>query len=558
MRSGGARWAMTEEFSASEKDAIFQELRNLDRRIARLELRLDLIPSEVAPEQSPLNPPPSMPAATDEDAGLELSIGEFGLAWAGSAVFLLGIVFLMMYAFNQGYHLLSTLIGYCAATGFYVAARIWQSDFPYLSRIVRGASLLLAYYATLRLHYFTATPLVENERVALVLLFLMVAVQLILALAARSQVLAAVAIFLCTVSGLFSGSQHLLLSLVTLQSALAVFLALRWAWWRVLNLTIVLSFAAHLIWLLNDPIARHSMQAVSQLQYHPIYLFLCAAVFSVPALLYHHDAQTDAARVAAVVLNCLGFSAVVSLAALALYHANISPIFGGAFLLLLVASAAQWVLTHVQFAPTTYACFSYMALSVAIYGNTGVPDAFLWLALQSFLVVSMALWFRSRTLVVVNTAIYLGILGTYWFTSPQSNLVNFVFAVVALASARVMNWKKERLTLRTDGLRNVYLAITFVLVLYSLYHAIPESFVALSWTVTAAGYFLISILLKNVKYRWMALFTMMATVLYLFVVDLARLDPRFRVAAFLFLGLMAVSISVFYTRFRRFIGGAKR
>jgi uncharacterized membrane protein len=94
--------------------------------------------------------------------------------------------------------------------------------------------------------------------------------------------------------------------------------------------------------------------------------------------------------------------------------------------------------------------------------------------------------------------------------------------------------------------------------LYSLYHAIPESFVALSWTVTAAGYFLISILLKNVKYRWMALFTMMATVLYLFVVDLARLDPRFRVAAFLFLGLMAVSISVFYTRFRRFIGGAKR
>jgi hypothetical protein len=549
---------MTEEFSASEKDAIFQALRNLDRRIARLELRLDLLPSDAASLPAELSPPPSMPAASDEDAGLELSIGEFGLAWAGSAVFLLGIVFLMTYAFNQGYHLLSTLIGYCAAAGFYVVARIWPGDFPYLSRIVSGASLLLAYYATLRLHYFAAAPLVENERVALVLLFLMVAVQLILALAARSQVLAGVAILLCIASGLLSGAPHLLLSLVTLQAALAVFLALRWGWWRVLNLTILLSYGAHLIWLLNDPLAGHSMQAVSQFQYHPIYLFLCAAIFSVPPLLYDHDAQTDAARVAAVILNCLGFSAVVSLAALALYRVSFAPIFGAAFLLLLAGSIAQWLRTHVQFAPTAYACFSYMALSVAIYGNTGVPDAFLWLALQSFLVVSMALWFRSRTLVFVNTAIYLGILGTYWFTSPQSNLVNFVFALVALASARVMNWKKERLTLRTEGLRNVYLTITFVLVLYSLVHAIPESYVALSWTVTAVGYFLISLLLKNVKYRWMALFTMMATVLYLFVVDLARLDPRFRVAAFLFLGLMAVSISVFYTRFRRLMGGAKR
>jgi hypothetical protein len=41
------------------------------------------------------------------------------------------------------------------------------------------------------------------------------------------------------------------------------------------------------------------------------------------------------------------------------------------------------------------------------------------------------------------------------------------------------------------------------------------------------------------------------TILYLFAVDLARLDPRFRVVAFLFLGLMTVMISLYYTRIRR-------
>jgi hypothetical protein len=58
-------------------------------------------------------------------------------------------------------------------------------------------------------------------------------------------------------------------------------------------------------------------------------------------------------------------------------------------------------------------------------------------------------------------------------------------------------------------------------------------------------------MLKNLKYRWMSLFTLLATILYLVFVDLARLDLKFRVAAFLFLGLMAVAISLFYARHKR-------
>jgi uncharacterized membrane protein len=46
---------------------------------------------------------------------------------------------------------------------------------------------------------------------------------------------------------------------------------------------------------------------------------------------------------------------------------------------------------------------------------------------------------------------------------------------------------------------------------------------------------------------------MLVTVVYLFLVDLASLDPRYRVAAFLFLGVMAVMISLYYTRIRKLL-----
>jgi hypothetical protein len=162
----------------------------------------------------------------------------------------------------------------------------------------------------------------------------------------------------------------------------------------------------------------------------------------------------------------------------------------------------------------------------------------------------MALWFRSRTLVVMNSIIYVSILVTYFGLSPSSDRVNFSFALVALASARVMNWQKERLTLRTEMLRNVYLVIAFILVFYALYGAVPGRYVTLSWTLTAAVYFVLSYLLRSIKYRWMAISAMLITVIYLFAVDLARLDSRFRAAAFLVVGFAALVVSLYYHKTR--------
>lgn len=537
-----------------ETQKILESLRRLEQRVARLEEHLDQVPLEQARSVRSAQLEEETPSATAPDAGLEQRIGEFGLAWVGSVIFLLGLVFLMAYAFNQGHHLLAALIGYAAALGLYWLARLWKAGYAHFSRVLLTIGMLLFWYTTLRLHFFTPSALVADRYVALTLLFLILALQFYVALAQSFELLAWPALVLSFASALLADATHVTLPLVAAISICAVVLARRRQWWAFLTAGVILTYLTHLVWLLSNPLMGHPLGAVSAHQNSLIYLFIYAAAYAWPAFGLRPDSEHLVARGSVLMLNCLGFSAVTALTALTFFQKNYAGICFSAAAFFLILAMLQWLRLHRPFVPSLHACFGYMALSIAIYGYAGIPAAFPWLSLQSLLVLSMALWFRSKILVVINFLIYLGILAVYWVISPQTNAVNFSFALVALASARVMNWQKTRLTLRTEVMRNLYLAIAFVLVLYSLYRALPASYVALSWTVAAVCYFVLSLLLRNIKYRWMAIFQLLATVLYLFFVDLARLDPRFRVVAFLFLGLMALGISLSYSKLRRLLG----
>jgi uncharacterized membrane protein len=107
-------------------------------------------------------------------------------------------------------------------------------------------------------------------------------------------------------------------------------------------------------------------------------------------------------------------------------------------------------------------------------------------------------------------------------------------------------------------LRNIYLVIGFVFVLYTVYHVVPANYVTLSWMGVAVSYFLISVLLKNIKYRWLAIASALVTISFLFLVDLARLAPKYRVPAFLFVGIMTLVISLYYTKFRQLLSRGRR
>jgi hypothetical protein len=87
----------------------------------------------------------------------------------------------------------------------------------------------------------------------------------------------------------------------------------------------------------------------------------------------------------------------------------------------------------------------------------------------------------------------------------------------------------------------------FFMMLFALLHAVPKQFVTFSWTMAALLYFIISLLLKNIKYRYLALGTMICSAFYLFIVDLARIGLIYRVFALLFLAAISIGISIYYT-----------
>ena len=142
---------------------------------------------------------------------------------------------------------------------------------------------------------------------------------------------------------------------------------------------------------------------------------------------------------------------------------------------------------------------------------------------------------------------FIGLLIFYMYTATYIDSVNISFSLVALLTARILNWKRDRLTMKTDMLRNVNLIIGFVMVLITLYHLVPARYITLSWTAAAALYFVLSLVLKNVKYRYMALGTMLAAATYLFIIDLARIELVYRIVALMFLATISIGLSIYYT-----------
>ena len=293
------------------------------------------------------------------------------------------------------------------------------------------------------------------------------------------------------------------------------------------------------------------MQLVTEAPYIVAHLVTLFAVFGVAALKW---AQEDLWTTPAFLLAIGNGTALFVFSFLAgdtQFESGVAFAMTVAAAASLVLAALYWIGGQRPLETAIYACFGYMSLSMAIIAQFGSPSCFTWLGWQSLLVISTAIWFRSKIIVACNMFIYLGVLFVYLVMSPPDLATNLSYAAVALLSARVMKWQQERLTLQTDTMRTLYLASTFVIVPYGLYHGVPASYVSLSWVGAAGFYFALSLILQNQKYRWMAILTMLLTVVYVFAIDLGRLSPVFRIVSLLVLGVALLAVSLMYSRHRR-------
>jgi hypothetical protein len=209
-----------------------------------------------------------------------------------------------------------------------------------------------------------------------------------------------------------------------------------------------------------------------------------------------------------------------------------------------------WVRERSSVATFLYAMTGYLALSLAIIRAADVPQVFIWLSLQSLVVVATAIWFQSRFIVVANFLIYAAIVVAYMALARVETGISLVFGFVAIGTARLLNWKRDRLELKTGLMVNAYLVSALVVFPYALAHLVPAKWVGLAWVGVALFHYAMGLLVRSPKYRWMGHATLLFTAAYMVVIGISRLEPLYRNLSFLVLGTVLLAVSVIFTRLR--------
>jgi len=520
-------------------------LKSLEDRLARIEAHLGLTP---LPGQEETEGQMVEPTAEAREEALELQIGQNWFAKVGIVVLALGIAFLLTLPYHGIPPFLPSLFGYIIVGGIVLLSRLLRRSFEQVSRYLLGGAMLLFYFSTIRLAYFAPEPAITDATVELVLLVVAVAINIAVAFHRGSPYLMSISLSMGYLTALLGGQPAYVFTLITGLTLTVAYAHLRHAWIGVMAYGTVMAYLTHALWAMNTPIFGNTLQVVSEPEGNLAFLLLYALILALGTLLRSRERPESATLGLSSFLNSGGSFGLLLLLSVGVYEEHIAVWHGVASVLFLALAIAFWVRERSLYSTFIYALAGYTSLSVSIIDSFPLPDSLVWLCWQSILVLATAVWFRSRFIVLANFAIYVIVFLAYLVTAETVSTLSLSFGMVALLSARILNWQKDRLELKTEMMRNAYLASALFFIPYTLYHSLPPGYVTLSWLMVALLYYIASRSLKNRKYRWMALATTVMAVLHLFIVDLVGLDPVFRIISFVVLGTALLVISMMYSR----------
>ena len=532
-------------------------LLRLEQRLARIEQHLQLPPlaetsraAETSADRETVGPlAPVSTKQTDEE--MEFVVGQKWFAGVGVVILTAGIGFALSLPLAGLPPVAPPVAGLAFAAGLLLAARVGQKAFELVAGYLRGAGMALLYFSTLRLFFFGPAPVLDiDSAVGRGVVVAAVAVDLAIALRQKSPWLLGLALLAGLISSLVVGAPFGVFLMVASLSALASFAAVRYEWPALLVGGIAAAYATHLLWAINRPWAGRPFKVLLEPSAGAFFLLLYAVILSAGSLRRRDRSTEDPGTVLAVLLNCVASYGVFLLQTLGTAPVAFASAHLGAALVYLGLAVVFWRSEASRISTFFYAMTGYLALSAAIAKSFSSPEVFIWLSWQSLLVVATALWFRSRLIVVANFFIYAAIVLAYMVVAKTETGISVGFGAVALLTARILNWKRERLELKTELMRNAYLASAFVVFPYALYHLVPRAYVSLAWVGVAIAYYLMNLIVQNRKYRWMGHLTLLLTVLYVIVAGLTQLTPAYRIISFLVLGSVLLVVSLVFTQVR--------
>ena len=531
--------------------ALQSTVADLRERVNRLENRLidEAGSSEPIKDRAPVSEVVEEEAEPTRRLSLEQQIGEYWFAQAGMVILLIGLIFLVNYAFTEFGPFWQAVIGYGVTLGVFIVSRLLRTRKEMLARILFPGSLLLAYFVTLRLHFFHANPIIGSKTVALLLLISILGIQVGVAWRRESQWLAFMPVILGFVTALISDTHHFALAFIVVTAVTAA-LIFSIKHWQILGISsMVLAYLSFLVYLLNNPLLGKTPQLLPQHDWIIVYLLATLVGYTLASFRPHVNKYlTRATRIALTTVNSSGFYLVSLLVTFHFFRPNLAFwnfVYAG---VLFTIAVAHWTIRKSKYSTSFYASFSYIALTVALLAASEVPNIFLYLVWQSAIVIGTAIWFQSAIIIWANMGIFLLVLFGYFFIATGSGLVNFHFAIVSILSERLLATAQSRIKNLPKLFHYIYIGAGYFMLIFGLAVVLPASYVSVTWFGLSAVYLLAGYTIDLPHYRWMGFGSIVIPVFRIFVIDLAALEPIYRVLSFVVVGIGLIAIAIFYAR----------
>lgn len=521
-----------------------QEIKALEERLAKLE---NFIAKQSLQEDSASLQETNAANLTEED-DFEMRISQYWLPKFGISAFVIGILIFLIQPLEYLPDFLPVLCGYGIALIVAALSQYFKKNLPEFFGYIIGGSAAIAYLATLRLHFFGKSLLVTDLTLEIALLFIICGSTIIYSLKNKSVYLTILGLFLGFITLNLITNPLLELFMIALYSASITYISIVYSWKPLLLFGVVLSYLSFLNCCFGNVLIGNSLALIPDIQFYFLFLFLYSTIYSM-GLLFNKNPEADGfLDVNTVFILSVGGYGIFLIMTL-LNNNSIGLLhFIGAIINMGLA-IAFWTKLRSQYSTFIFAMIAYSALSVTIIFNYDKPDYFIFLAWQSLVVLSTALWFKSKFIIVANIIIFFMVLLGY-LVSGMINFAGISFGIIALISPRILNWKHDRLELETEKIRSLYLLAALLWNPYFIYSFVSSEFVGLTLLALALFYFGMSKLLKNLKYRVMAVLTLLITVIYLMVLGVTNQNITYKVISFLSAGVILILTSAAYSRMK--------
>ncbi len=540
---------MNEGIHEYDKSQVLQYLKDLDLRISRLETRIGVKGYSIGE---------SGHSDTIEDrstitkASADESFGENWFANLAIIVFSIFFTYFIIKPYEGTNQFFPPLIGLIISVGIISVSKFILKSFSVISRSFYGIGFLLLYISFLRLFHFSSSPALNNELFESILLLGFSSLTVYVAIRKKSNTLSILGVILLSTTSLLINIALIHFLLLTLISLLIIYCYLKLSFTSATYLAacIFVVYFAFAVWTINNPIVGNNIEIVKSPLISFYFLLFYMVLFAYGFLGKQKEESSEDLKSIISYINALTCFIIFVPFAFFGFRSSAVLLYLSFSVVSLSVAVLYWRQTKSKYSTYIYALLSFVALSLAIIAAIKLPTAFIPLIWQSLIVIVFAIWFNSKGIVVSNFVMFILIFTAYLLTSQSFSLIGLSFGAIALISARLLNWQKKRLTLKTEMMRNIYLIIAFLSIPFTMIKSLPENYVGLSLILLSSIYYVLSAVLSNIKYRWMAHFTLLGTMIYVLIFLLGSLDNTFQVITLLTLTIALISVSIFFNKMK--------